>query len=243
MYDRTVEDPTTGEMRELTFGVSGKLIMNVLVMYDRQTGTFWSQLLGKAVEGEMINAQLTPLAASQTTWGEWRKQFPNTKALITNGRGRYGDSYDSYYTSGQAGVLGESREDERLAAKELISGIVLDGQPVAYPHARLAQETVVNDTIDGTDLTVWFQKQSATARLFERTVETTSGATQTLTFRATGDDLEFIDEETGSTWLLFTGKAIDGPLKGTTLTAIPSTSSFWFGWKDWYPETLVYAEE
>ena len=242
MYDRNVEDPTTGEIRKLTFGVSGKLVMNVLVMFDRQTGTFWSQLLGKAIEGEMVNAQLTPLAASQTTWSEWSKQYPDTKALITNGRGRNGDRYDSYYSSGSAGVLGETRVDERLVAKELISGIVLDGQPVAYPHQQLARELVVNDEIDGTALTVWFEPNSATARLFERTITTESGDTQTLTFGPSNEDLRFIDEETGSTWLLFNGKAVDGPLKGTSLTAIPSTSSFWFGWKDWYPETIIYGE-
>ena len=243
MYDRNVEDPNTGEVRELTFGVSGKLVMNVLVMFDRQTGTFWSQLLGKAIEGELVNGQLTPLAASQTTWGEWSKQFPDTKALVTNGRGRYGDSYDSYYSSRSAGVLGEAREDDRLAVKELISGIVLDGQPVAYPHELLGQELVVNDEIDGTALTVWFEPNSATARLFERTVTTESGDTQLLTFRPSDDDddLRFVDEETGSTWLLFNGRAVEGPLKGATLTAIPSTSSFWFGWKDWYPETIVYG--
>ena len=35
--------------QELNFGVSGKLIMNALVMFDRQTETLWSQFLGEAV--------------------------------------------------------------------------------------------------------------------------------------------------------------------------------------------------
>ena len=48
MYDREVED------KELTFGVSGKLIRNVLVMYDRETESYWSQLLGEAVDGELF---------------------------------------------------------------------------------------------------------------------------------------------------------------------------------------------
>ena len=40
MYAREIEG------RELTFGVSGKLIMNALVLYDRQTDSLWSQFLG-----------------------------------------------------------------------------------------------------------------------------------------------------------------------------------------------------
>ena len=49
------------------------------------------------------------------------------------------------------------------------------------------------------------------------------------------------DEETGTLWDGLTGKAIDGPLAGKRLTRLKSTSSFWFGWKDWYPDTRIYG--
>lgn len=240
MYARTIEDPNSGENRVLTFGVSGKLIRNVLVMFDRETDSYWGQLLGKAIEGPLAETQLTPLAAAQTTWAEWKSQYPETKALVTNGAGRY-DSYTSYYNSGQTGVLGETLQDDRLYVKELVSGIVINDLPVAYPHSILEKELAVNDTIDDLELTVWFDPRTGTARLYNRTVATDSPDEQTLTFIATDSEIEFMDEETGSTWLLLNGKAIDGPLKGATLTAIPSTNSFWFGWKDWYPDTEVYG--
>ncbi len=44
MYAREVD----GYPTPLTFGVSGKLIMNVLVMYNRQTQSLWNQILGQA---------------------------------------------------------------------------------------------------------------------------------------------------------------------------------------------------
>ena len=209
-------------------------------MYDRETDSYWGQLLGKAIEGPLKGTQLTPLAAAQTTWAEWKNQYPDTKALVTNGAGRY-DSYEGYYASGQTGVLGETLKDDRLAAKELIAGTVIDNQPAVYPHSILQDERAVNDTVAGTELTVWFDPRTKTARLYNRTVTTESSGEQTLTFIATGAELEFKDKETGSTWLLLNGKAIDGPLKGAILTAIPSTNSFWFGWKDWYPQTMVYG--
>ena len=53
----------------LTFGVSGKLIMNGLVMYDRETGTLWSQVIGQGVDGELKGVELTTIPALQTTWG------------------------------------------------------------------------------------------------------------------------------------------------------------------------------
>lgn len=240
MYARTVEDANSGEEQVLTFGVSGKLIRNVLVMFDRETDSYWGQLLGEAIEGPLKGTQLTPLAAAQTTWSEWKNQYPETKALFTNGAGLH-DIYDTYYDSRQTGVLDETVQDDRLYGKALIAGIVINDQPVAYPHEFLKEEMVVNDTVEDMALTVWFDPPSGTARIYERTIITDSAEEVTLTFTATSAELEFMDMETGSTWLLLNGKAIDGPLEGITLTAIPSTNSFWFGWKDWYPETIIYG--
>ncbi len=77
MYSRIID----GE--EYTFGVSGKLIRNVLVMYDRQTDTLWSQLLGEAVEGPLVGTKLEFLPAFQTTSpldgkSTWIEIFPTT---------------------------------------------------------------------------------------------------------------------------------------------------------------------
>ena len=53
---------------------------------------------------------------------------------------------------------------------------------------------------------------------------------------------EFVirDQETGSRWLTLTGEAIEGDLAGETLTRIPSTYVFWFGWTDYHPNTEVF---
>ena len=61
----------------LDFGVSGKLYRNVLVMYDRQTESLWSQLLGKAIIGPMKGTPLTMLPATVMTWGVWRQEHPD----------------------------------------------------------------------------------------------------------------------------------------------------------------------
>ncbi|HIK89771.1 MAG TPA: DUF3179 domain-containing protein [Dehalococcoidia bacterium] len=45
-----------GEVHE--FGVSGKLIMNALVMYDRETESLWSQFLSQSVRGELMGTKL-----------------------------------------------------------------------------------------------------------------------------------------------------------------------------------------
>ena len=100
MYSRVIE----GE--EYTFGVSGKLIMNVLVMYDHQTRTLWSQFLGRGVEGELSGVELEVLPVTQTTWDSWKTLHPDTKVLDKRGRYRT-DRYQGYYSSGRTGVIGE----------------------------------------------------------------------------------------------------------------------------------------
>lgn len=232
MYARSVEQNDSTET--LTFGVSGKLIMNVLVMFDRQTNTLWSQMLGEAVQGPLQGAELQPVASLQTTWQQWKELHPETKALVTNGKGAT-DPYAEYYRNDFAGASDEARQDLRLPRKALVTGVVVAGQAVAYDRTTLRQVELVNDTINGVPILVLFAPETATSLVFERSIDS-----HTLTFRQGNERLELIDNETGSTWLLLTGTATSGEFKGSTLTRVPSTSAFWFGWKDWHPETLVY---
>jgi hypothetical protein len=235
VYDREIEG------QEFTFGVSGKLLMNVLVMYDRQTDSLWSQLLGKAIQGPLAGTKLSFVASLQTTWAEWKALHPNTRALQKTFRGGF-DGYTSYYQSLDAGVLGESRRDNRLETKEFVVGVAVDGVAKAYPFRRLNDSPVVNDELNGQPLLVVFDQESATGAVFSRVVDGSP-----LTFQlATPGGLHaarLVDDETGSIWSAFTGQAVEGLLAGTRLEPVRSTSSFWFGWKDFYPTTEVYGTE
>ena len=66
---------------EHTFGVSGKLIMNALVMYDHQTGTLWSQFLGQGVKDPQIGVMLESVPVTHTRWSAWRETHPDTLVL------------------------------------------------------------------------------------------------------------------------------------------------------------------
>lgn len=240
MYARQVE----GYPEPLLFGVSGKLIMNVLVMFDRQTGSLWSQILGQAVDGPLKGTALRPLPVTQTTWAQWLALHPRTTALKKEGiySSLSADPYASYYRSQRAGVLGESREDSRLPAKEVGLGTVLNGQPAFFPFSRLTEEPVVNSTVGNEPVLVLFSEQYQTALLFRRHV-----AGRVLTFRLAPESdktsLLLEDVETGTRWNGWLGAATDGPLAGARLERVPATTSFWFGWKDWHPNTEVYGEK
>jgi hypothetical protein len=232
VYSREIDGQVT------TFGVSGKLIMNVLVMYDRQTESLWSQLLGEAVEGERKGTKLEFLPSILTTWEDWKARYPDTLALVKGYTGG-DDPYADYYQSDRAGVLGEDRPDDRLQLKQFVVGVALGDEAVAYPWSVLSSEPVVNDEVGGTPVLVVFNAGTQAGVVYAREVDG-----QVLTFALSDPGaMHLTDAETGSRWDGMTGLAIEGPLAGKTLNRVRSTSSFWFGWKDWYPETRVYGRD
>lgn len=219
----------------LTFGVSGKLLRNVLVMYDRETESEWSQLLGEALTGPLTGAKLDWLPSTMSTWGAWRRQFPDTKALRKPGPAS--DPYESYYRSADPGILGEAVRDERLRAKEFVLGVRVGEQAKAYPFRLIEKQAVANDALGGEPLVVVFDGQARMARAWRRVVDG-----RPLTFEPlSGGDLRMRDRETGTTWSAMGGRALEGRLAGKQLDGVVATVSFWFGWKDFYPHTEVYT--
>jgi hypothetical protein len=230
VYSRELAD------RVLEFGVSGKLIRNALVMYDRQTESLWSQVLGKAIRGDLKGQELTFLPSWQTTWEDWKARHPDTLALVKGYRG-IRDPYTRYYDSGQAGVLGETFEDDRLSTKEFVIGVQVGSDAVAYPFRYLSEIPVVNDTVGERPVLVVFDAEHASGVVFSREVDG-----RVLTFEWE-EALRLRDKETGSIWDGLNGRAISGELEGATLARVKSTRSFWFGWKDFYPDTRVWGLE
>ncbi len=233
MYAREIEG------RELTFGVSGKLIMNALVMYDRQTDSLWSQFLGVGVAGHFEGTVLEPLGSSLTTWAEWRDEHPDTLVLDQGGRRR--DPYAGYYAGGSAGVLGESIADDRLGRKEFVAGVQWNGGAKAYPFRHLSETPIVNDTFRGTDLLVVFSAGNATIAIYDRAVGDRTLTFEAVTGAAAGSvAIPLRDAETGSIWSGRSGVAVDGPLAGARLKLLPSLQVFWFAWSDFFPQTEFY---
>ncbi|MCI0777591.1 MAG: DUF3179 domain-containing protein [Chloroflexi bacterium] len=231
VYDRTVDGVL------LEFGVSGKLIMNDLVMYDRQSDSLWQQILGEGLTGRYKGTRLTPVAATQTTWAQWRTAHPET--LVLDKKGGYGgDSYSGYYNDGSSGVLGSFESNDLLPAKAFVLGLVIEDEPKAYPFRELATAPLVHDTIAGRGIVIVYDERSGTAVVFDRLLD---GDLLTFEFvRFADGDLLMRDTETGSLWSGLSGKAIEGPLSGTALRQVPSFYSFWFAWSDFYVNTDVY---
>ena len=226
----------------LTFGVSGKLIMNALVMFDRETNSLWSHFLSEGISGEYRGTRLVNVPLVLTTWGEWKQSFPDTKALITGGP--VYDPYETYYARSDPGVIGESNRDERLPRKELVLGMGFDDGALAFPHSTLETETVVNTELNGTPIVVYYHPDTETATAFDRRVD---GAVLEFRIEAEATDTGardwLVDDATGTRWLPLTGQALSGDLAGRRLGPVHAVNIFWFAWNDYFPETRVYGIE
>ena len=221
--------------------MSGKLTMNALIMFDRQTRSLWSHFLSEGIEGEYKGVKLTNVPLILTTWAEWRTSFPETKALL-KGESSF-DPYTSYYMRGDAGVIGESNQDDRLYGKELVLGMGFDDGATAFPHTTLQEEEVVNTEINGEPVVIYYDSQTTTATAYSRNV-----GDETLEFSLeTEDEIDgvarrWIVDPSGSRWLPLNGQAWSGDFQGTRLEPLHAVNVFWFAWTDFYPDTEIYGQ-
>ena len=232
------------------FGTSGKLRKSDLIMWDRQTETWWQQFTGEGIVGELAGKRLTILPASIISFSDFRASSPDGKVLSrdTGFSRRYGQNpYAGYDRADQPPFLFDGNLDGRLLPKERVATVTIGEVDAAFPFSTLEQERVVNYTVDGEDLVVLFKFGTGSA--LDRSSISKSrdvGATglfdahvdgQKLTFRADGDT--FVDNETGSVWNIL-GEAVEGPLTGTSLNPIVHANHFWFAWGAFKPDTLIY---
>ena len=215
--------------------MSGKLIRNSLVMFDRETGTLWSHLTGEALEGPLRGQHLQQVLSEQTSWSHWRAEHPETLMLEVDPGDVSFDPYQSYYGAPDAGVVGRKRADNRLPAKEKVIGVRIGGEVKAYSFTALARVRVVNDTIGGVPLVVVFDGASFSGAVYRR-----DPGGNLLTFAPGPNALSMVDHETGSTWDGLSGRATAGAYAAMVLQQVPITYSFWFGWADFYPNTELY---
>lgn len=63
--------------RVLTMGVTGKLRNSDMVMYDRETQSWWQQAEGRAIVGAMTGRELDTMPSWMESWDSFRKAHPD----------------------------------------------------------------------------------------------------------------------------------------------------------------------
>jgi len=246
IFDRRVD----GQVLE--FGVSGNLRNSDMIMFDRQTESWWQQFTGEGIVGDFNETLLDIIPSQVIGFGQFAERFPDGQVMSreTGFRRSYGSNPYTNYDSSSRPFLFRGDVDSRLPATERVLAGEIGGEPIAYPFSTLFEELVINDTVGGEDIVAFWQPGVAssldrsvidqsqdvgTANIYSRVVDG-----QTLTFIIENDQL--VDEETGSTWNLF-GEATSGELEGTQLQQKIAAPHFWFAWAAFHPETEVWGLE
>lgn len=243
-YDRRFE----GKIYD--FGTTGKLYRSALVMYDRQTESWWWQVSGEAIVGDLVGKRLTVLPSQIISWDTFRRAYPAGKVVSrdTGHTRSYGSNpYVGYDDINSSPFLYTGAHDPRLKPMERVVTVSIDKEDAAYPFSALEKVLVVNDAVGGVPIVLFFQKGVASALdassiagsrdIGAAAVFSPSLAGRTLTFKARGG--QFVDEQTRSTWTIL-GSASSGPLAGKRLAPVVHGNHFWFSWVSYKPQTRVY---
>jgi hypothetical protein len=192
--------------RRLTFGVSGLLLHANQVLYDRETGSLWSQLAGRALSGRYRRTRLRTLPLAQLTWRDWLRAHPDTLVLSIR-RDQYATRFthpfsyvdargeelssDPYLAYGEKVNVYYSEVVRGLADSTPVIGVRIGGVTKAYPLYRLRRP--IRDVVAGHSLRIVPDPAALSAVVLEH----------------------------GS--------------------RLPATTSYWFAWRLFYPNTLVYS--
>ena len=251
-YDGRAPDGQT-----YTFGTSGFLYRSNKLMYDRVTDTLWNQFTGEPVLGSLAGAldlagqplRLDLLPIVLTTYEDWLARHPETVVLdIETGYARpyeQGAAYGHYFDNPATMFPVWDRSDE-LRTKDYVYGLRLGGARKAYPIAILADERVVNDTLDGRAIVLVTAQEIDTLGVGRGigAVQYPSGGEVRAFERAEhaftpGTDGDTVLDASGAAWRV-TEDALVGPA-GERLERISGHLAFWFGWYAFFPETEVYG--
>jgi len=237
----------------LDFGTSGNLYLSNLVMYDRQTETWWQQSGGRGIVGEQMGAQLEVLPAQIISLDDFRATWPDGDILSreTGSIRPYGTNpYPGYDRAAEAPWNYFGTADGRIAPKERVATAGEGDQAIAFAYPDLASVGVATETIDGEPIVAFWASGTRSA-LDQKVIDESQdiGSTgifspvvdgRTLTFERLGPPgTPITDQETGSTWSI-TGVATEGKLTGTRLKPIVSADHLWFSWAAFNPETRIW---
>lgn len=134
--------------RTLDFGTTGKLRHSDLVMYDRQTESWWQQFTGEAIVGAMTGRQLELIPARLESFALFRQRFPDGKVLVPNDPAarRYGvNPYIGYDAEKQRPFLYDGSLPEGIAPMERVVAVeTAPGRHEAYSLALVRRAGTVS---------------------------------------------------------------------------------------------------
>jgi hypothetical protein len=250
----------------LHFYLAGINNQNFL-MRDKETGTWWQQITGKAIFGPMQGAALDPVFSDELTFGEWKSEVSDGKVLAPVAK--YVKEYDSKWEPEVAKLpVVISFPGTELKSRDVVVGLEVDGASRAYPWETLVKQSPVVDHVHGTPLLIVVGPDGKSFRAFISRIDgreaefflkgetsdtpvppANAGETKpaaaagspagAAASTATDKSWSLLDTTTASEWN-FQGCAVSGTAQGKCLEHVYALKDYWFDWRNYHPDTSIY---
>jgi hypothetical protein len=218
----------------LHFYLAGINNQNFL-MRDRETGTWWQQVTGKAIFGPMKGQALELVPSDELTFGLWKGETTGGQVLapVAADEKNYENNWESEVAKLPVVI---SFPGSALKDRDVIVGVERGGSARAYPLVSLSAESPVQDRLGGAPILLLLGPDAKSVGGFVSRLE--------------GVDLEFFSKKGSTNWTLidsrdggewsFRGCAESGPNRGKCLEPLPVLKDYWFDWRNYHPSTSVY---
>ena len=156
VFERSVTRADTIAYEALTFGTTGSVWNNALVLSDKETGAQWIPLLHRAVSDPLGGTELFPYPSTEMTWQQFKDTYPSGRVLsretgadrdyTKNPYADYETNMDIYYPL--------TNLDGRLNAKEKVFMVFAGEESKAYPLELLEEAGILEDTVSARTFTL-----------------------------------------------------------------------------------------
>lgn len=239
--------------RVIDFGTTGRLRKSGMIMYDRQTESWWQQFTGEAIVGELSGNRLRSVPANIISFEDFLLAYPEGDVLSkeTGYSRAYGSNpYRGYDKIDDQPFLLNQPADKRLPPMERVVAVQSSGLTRLYPFSLFKTTGIIEDRVGKLDVII-FSKEGvysaldaseivASKTVFSATAWNRKLDGTVLNFKVV--DGRILDKNTGSEWNVL-GQAVTGPLKGKQLQAVNSGAHFAFAWLAFQPRAGIYSIE
>jgi hypothetical protein len=224
--------------RVLHFHLAGINNQN-FIMRDEETGSWWQQVTGEAIQGPLKGQRLSPVDYDELTFGLWKQESPQGRVLKPDDAieraGEYAPA-DWEQHMAKVRVTTSATLDKALDARALVVGVNANGASRAYPFDALLKQSPIIDELGRIPIIIVMGDDHKSVRGFERIVD----GRQLEFFAKPGvSPLRLVDAQTASEWD-FSGRAVGGPSTGKQLARLAVLNDYWFDWKSYNPGTTLY---
>ena len=143
---------------EHIFSDSGQVYNSNLVMYDRKTETYWSQIEGKAILGELSGQELVSIPVDVIPWNNLKNSQVPILSEDTGFDYGYGTEEYKDYSKSTKLLFPVEHRNNLFHSKKVVIGIVVNGVAKAYPEEMIRNFFIDNnnfiDEVGGKELII-----------------------------------------------------------------------------------------